>query len=483
MFTFGSSRARYDGVRKLDEPDDETPLMTSTSIGPHSTPGTGRTVLAGVLAVALAVHPVTPLAGQAATGPTTKASAERAAATLTLDEVYDMARTRNPLLRASTAMAEAAATRVDAAGTLPDPTLQVGIMNFGVPGFETDMPMSMAPALSAMQRVPFPGKLGLSREIAGYSREMARTGSSETWWTVRAKAAAAFYGIYEVERKLAVLRKTRALLVDLEQVARSMYGTGSGRQSDVLRANVEIARMDAEIRRMEAMRTAAAARLNAVLDRPADMAVPQVRYPAAPGATPPADTLLRWAESSRPALARFRLGVEQAETRQELARRQVWPDFSLGLQYGQRPSDAGAVRMGSVMLGFSVPIHAGSRQLRLRDEAAAMQRMAEAELDRTRAEVDARIKELEAELDRARSLVALYRTDVLPQAEANVESALSSYRVGAVDFMTLVDAQMAVNRFRQELFTLLADYGRAVAEMETTIGRELPATTALVEDR
>lgn len=434
-----------------------------------------------------AVLLATPLAAQdgvVRSAPGGPSSVRADVAPLTLDEAYALARVRNPMIRAAASVADAAATRVDAAGTLPDPMLQVGLMNFGLPGFETDMPMSMAPALSAMQMVPFPGKLGLSEEIASFSTEMARAGADEAWWDIRARAARAFYGIYEVERKLAVARETRGLLVDFEQVARALYGAGTGRQSDVLRANVEIARMDAEIRRMEAMRTAAAARLNAVLDRPADTPVPAVSYAALPGTTPAGDTLRAWAEASRPALARSRLGVEQAETRQDLARKQIWPDFTVGLQYGQRPSSTGSVRMGSVMLGFSLPVHAGSRQLRVRDEAAAMQRMAEARLDETRAGVDARIGELEAELERARSLVALYRTDVLPQAEANVASSLASYRVGAVDFMTLVDAQMAVNRFRQELYALLADYGRAVAEMEATIGRELPATTpVLAEDR
>jgi outer membrane protein TolC len=62
---------------------------------------------------------------------------------------------------------------------------------------------------------------------------------------------------------------------------------------------------------------------------------------------------------------------------------------------------------------------------------------------------------------------------VLPQAEATVASALSSYRVGKVDFMTLLDDQMTVNQYRQELFGLEADEGKAWAELEMLTGREL----------
>ncbi|MEJ2219169.1 MAG: TolC family protein, partial [Gemmatimonadota bacterium] len=221
-----------------------------------------------------------------------------------------------------------------------------------------------------------------------------------------------------------------------------------GRQSDVLRANVEVARMDAEIHRMVAMRKVAAAKLNAVLDRPADTPVAATVLPPLPDTTPGQETLRAWAEETRPLLQRSRTGVEQAGTRVDLARKQIWPDFTVGVQYGQRDAAGGTVRMGSALLGFSIPLFAKSRQLRLRDEAAAMKAMAEARLTSDRAQVDARIGELLAELERDRTLVALYRAEILPEADANVESALSSYRVGAVDFMTLVDAQMTANSYK-----------------------------------
>jgi outer membrane protein TolC len=84
-------------------------------------------------------------------------------------------------------------------------------------------------------------------------------------------------------------------------------------------------------------------------------------------------------------------------------------------------------------------------------------------------------------LTRARNLARLYVTTVLPQAEASVASALAAYRVGQVDFMTLLDNRMTVNSYRQELVALQAEEGRAWAEMEMLVGRELfdPNTVSL----
>jgi outer membrane protein TolC len=280
------------------------------------------------------------------------------------------------------------------------------------------------------------------------------------------------------------MRETLVLLEDFGEVAKAMYGAGEGRQSDVLRANVEVARMDAEIRRMEAMRKGAAARLNGILNRPADTPVPTPALPPLPAGVPSVDTLRAWAAQDRPMLERGRLGVEQAGTRRALARKELWPDFAVGVQYGQRPGDMGTERMASAMVGFSLPIFASRRQLRMRDEAAAMDQMARADLAEMQAKVDARLGELLADLERDRTLVGLYRAEVLPQARANVESAFSSYRVGAVDFMTLVDARMTVNTYEQEFHALVADYGRAISELEMNVGRELPRfATTLVEER
>jgi outer membrane protein, heavy metal efflux system len=130
-------------------------------------------------------------------------------------------------------------------------------------------------------------------------------------------------------------------------------------------------------------------------------------------------------------------------------------------------------RMGSLMIGASIPLFARDRQYQMRNEAEAMKAMAQADLNAMRAETRGKIGEAYAALARARDLARLYRTTVLPQTEATMASALSSYRVGKVDFMTLLDNQMNANEYRQELFGLEADEGKAWAELEMLTGRVL----------
>jgi outer membrane protein TolC len=118
--------------------------------------------------------------------------------------------------------------------------------------------------------------------------------------------------------------------------------------------------------------------------------------------------------------------------------------------------------------------------MKVRDEAAAMESAARARFEHAFAVVDAQIGAGLADLEQNRTLIRLYREEILPQARATVESSLSSYRVGAVDFMTLLDAQMALNRFEGEYFGLVAAYGSTIARLEMTIGRDLPVTDELL---
>lgn len=399
---------------------------------------------------------------------------------LRLRTAIELAREQSPRLRAAQEMVEAIRAREPGAGLLPDPTLMVGVANLAIPEFSATMPASMAPTFQAAQRIPLAGKLSLRSEMAEQTTGIAQAAAEETWWEVRTEVASAFYQIYQLDEQIRVMQETLGLLGDFQAVARSMYESGMGRQADVLRANVEIARMEAEIERMVSMRAGAAFRLNALLDRPAETPVSATILDPLPASVPDQETLRSWALGTRPALAGLQWEVERAGTGRSLAEKAIWPDLTVGLQYGLGRMGGDLKSMGGASVGFSIPIYAGKRQFKARDEAAAMESVAEARFDQRLAMVDSRIGENLADLSQARTLIGLYREQILPQARATVQSSLSSYRVGAVDFMTLVDAQMALNRFQGEYFGLLASYGTGVARLEMTIGRDLPVTDELL---
>jgi outer membrane protein TolC len=175
------------------------------------------------------------------------------------------------------------------------------------------------------------------------------------------------------------------------------------------------------------------------------------------------------AAEHRPALQAAYERARAAEAGYRAARRELYPDLMVSLAYLQRPAFDD---MATVMFGFSIPLWAGARQLSMRREMAAMQASEEAMARDLYNETYAELTEMRAEAERARQLGDLYASSVLPQARAAVEAALSAYRVGRVNYMTLVESEMTVNRYEIEQVRLAARYQQAVAQIEALLGRE-----------
>lgn len=388
--------------------------------------------------------------------------------TLTVAEALRIALAANPMLLAARSGASAAVARIGPAGALPDPQLQVALMNREAGNFgSTADPMTMN-QVQLMQMLPWPGKLGGARRAARHAAAAANADANEQQQMLVARVRMAYYDVAFADRALDVMARTQGLLRDFLEVSTTMYAVGSAGQQDVLRAQVEVARMGEEITRMSQERLAGAARLNALLGRDASVAIGALELPEAPeDDLPPAASLITRALAQRPALQAGAERVAAAEASVTAARRELFPDVSIGVAYQQRPQFPAMV---SLMLGINVPIFAGARQLPMRREAAAMRDMSQAELLDLRNETVARIVETRARAEQDRRLVRLYRGTILPQARAAVQAALAGYRVGRVTFMTLVDDQMTVNRYETETLRLLADFHQAMGELDALVG-------------
>ncbi len=397
----------------------------------------------------------------------------RAEPTVHLGDLYLQVEQANPRTAVAKSLVAAARARVPGATRPPDPQVQLGFMNYMVPSLAPMATLGMR-QVQVMQMLPLGGKLALSGRVAESQAAAAEERSHEIAWELRNETAMSFYDLYATDRKLDVMRETVRLLQEIEKTAAAMYRVGEGRQADVLRAQVEIARMVEDTLRMQAMRQGMMAKLNALRDRPTDTSIGDPALPLFPDSVPSRTALDTLALAQRPMIRAGLEEVRAADASARLARKEIWPDLQVGAQYAQRGGDMGGTeRMGSLMIGASIPIFARSRQYRMRDETAAMRQMAEADVAQMRADTRGQIGEAYANLSRARNLARLYRTTVLPQAEATVASSLAAYRVGSVDFMTLLDNQMTVNQYRQELYALDAEQGKAWAELEMLSGRVL----------
>ena len=394
--------------------------------------------------------------------------------TLRMAEVVAEARQANPGLMAARNQAEAARQRVAPAGALPDPMLSFGFMNRPVGGLtRTDVQMTMN-TVQLSQRFPWPGARGFSGARQAHLAVADAFEADELEGSLIARVKTAYYRVAYMDRAIAILLGTRGLLQDFLEVAEARYTVGTGVQQDVLQAQVAIAQTSVDLTVMEQDRLALAARFNSLLGRPATTAVGALELPDSRDGLPSVEEMLGVAAANRPAFEAARRRALAAESAYGLADRSRYPDITVTIAYGQRPAFAD---LATLMVGVDLPVFSGSKQSRVRDEMLALQSVEAAREVDLYNETHAQLAELRARAERARTLSELYRTSILPQASAAVESSLSAYRVGSVDYMTLLSNQMTVNRFLVERVRLAAEHAQTLAEIDALLGAnrgELP---------
>jgi outer membrane protein TolC len=410
-----------------------------------------------VLSALMAVHAV-PGISQTTAGP------------LPVDEAVSLAREANPVLRAARLRADVAAERVPQAGALPDPILGFTLMNRQIKDFGSTAEPMLQNRFEFSQRLPWPGKLGFSEDRREFLASAGALDADETEQGLIARVKAVYYRIAFMDRALLIMEDTRELLREFLEVSSTLYAVGQGLQQDVLQAQVAVASMTEDITVVEQDRLATAARLNALLGRGATVQIGELELPLPGGEIPSVEALMALADEQRPGLQAARERARAAEAGYRASRRAIYPDFTVGVAYSQRPQFNDWL---SFRVGISVPLWAGKSHTPFRREMAAMQAEEEARAIDLYNETFASIAERRAEAERSRRLLSLYATSVLPQARAAVESALSAYRVGKVDFMTLVQNELTVNRFEIESVRLAADYQRALAELEALVASDL----------
>jgi len=414
-----------------------------------------------------------------------------------LDALVAEAEANNPKILAARRAAEAAIARVPQAGAPPDPMLAAGVMNLPIsmPSLAADRMTMASVGLGAV--LPFPGKLGLRQEIARLQAEAAEREAERVRRRVVADVKAAYYEIYFLDRALDVTERNEALVADFARLTSVRYGVGQGTQPDVLKAQVERTGLEDRLVQLRQQRVSALARLNALLGRPTGAPLPETELPelvraaasvysaaAAPtfastavdreegatvGGRSVAD-LQQLALEHNPMIQAHRRRIEAQRRAVALAGKAKLPDVQVSAGYGYR---AGAGDVLSFNVSVPVPIFAARKQDRHVDEAAATLAEYEAQYDGIVNELNAEIARFVADIERARSQLVLLRDGILPQARASLASATSAYRVGSVDFLTLLDAQVKLYRHELDHHRLLADFAMNVAALERAVGTEV----------
>ena len=216
------------------------------------------------------------------------------------------------------------------------------------------------------------------------------------------------------------------------------------------------------------------ANLNYLLYRPGTTSVGIIADFTLPEVAQTVEELNQTALEKRPQIKSLLSLTNKARASHHLAEKEFYPDFNLSFEYMFREesmNDPG-YDMFTIGVTFNLPFQQEKRRAMLA-ESTAETGMAAEELNALKNSISYAINDTLAQMDRRRKLVELYKGGIIPQAEQSLESAVISYRVNKVDFLTLLDGRMNLFNYERELYESQAEYMMKLTQLEAVVGMEL----------
>lgn len=395
---------------------------------------------------------------------------------LPLSWCVERARSANPTLAVQQAAADAARERIVPAGALEDPRFSYQASNVPVHELDFDSTPMSGHQLGLNQRIPFPGLLGSREDAARAGSRAAEAMVTDRELRVAAAVEQAFAELAFAQRAVDITARNEELLRQLARIAESKYSVGSGLQQDVVRAQLELTRTLNEQLGRRAAEARSEAALAALLDLPPEVPLPRTAELEAGAPLPGLPAVLSRLEETSPHLRALRQREEEAERMRRAAELEGYPDFDLGIGYRIRETTMGDPVDGDDFLQAGVtirlPLHRARWRARVA-ESEALWRRARSEYRQGLAALRQAVRTRFADLERADAEVALLESGLVPQARQSLSSSRSAYEVDAVDFLSLVDAQVRLFESELRLERARADRHIAFAGLEAESGQVL----------
>jgi outer membrane protein TolC len=384
-----------------------------------------------------------------------------------VDPLVQEAMERNPKILAARERHAALKEKIPQAGALEDPMLGFGVVNLPN-NFDFNQEDMTMKEISVSQKFPFPGKRGLSEEVAAKEAEAGASEVDDIANQVVRDVKTTFYDLSHVYRAMEVTQRNKSLLEELAKITRTRYSLGQGIQEDVIRNQVEISKMVDDLIMLEQKKRALAAKLNYLLNRPQKSPVGQPAELDFSRVAFSIEELQQQAIEDNPMLKALKQEIAARRKNVELAKRDYLPDFSLKFAYGQRED---RLDMYTGMIEMSLPIFIQSKQERKVAEGYAEVRSAQAKYDSAQNEILYMIADMGSMVQRLERKNELYRTGIIPQARLQIDTAMSAYMVNKADIMTLLDSRMKLYRYELEYHDALTEYEKSLAALEAVVGK------------
>ena len=373
---------------------------------------------------------------------------------LRLADVIALAHTHRAEILAAKARARGAAERPAIVSALEDPLVLASIDHLPFKGGGAEW------SFVVQQSFPLSGVRGYRERAARAGADGVAADANRIELDIELQATAAFLMVREQRQTAKILAEQRSLAQQVVTAATAHYASGHGSQSEVRRAEIEVARLAGEIEANAAEVRAAVAMLDTSIGRDPELAVGELAAPPTDG-PPKSGDAVDAAMRYRPELRAGRAEIERA--RSEIAVMDAMYRPMAMVQTG--PSYTMADGMGwMVMVGVSVPLWRDKLRAGV-DEASAMTDMAEQDLLAMQRMIAGDAVVARERVIAARTRWLTLRDEIVPRARATIEATLADYANGQLPLVSVLEVAQALRTAEMDQVVAERELGLASARL------------------
>ncbi|PHS18964.1 MAG: transporter [Kangiella sp.] len=423
---------------------------------------------------------------------------------LTLKQAVQSAIQYDPWLTVNKHQQDSLESMSVATGTLPDPKISLGIANIAAETFDFDQEMMTQFKVGISQTMPRGDSLNIKKQQIKLlaSEYPFQRENRKAQMTVM--AGQLWLETYKAQQSIALIEKDRALFEQLADIAQASYASAIGktRQQDIIRAQLELTRLDDRLTMLKQQKETNLQELSEWLNGSfvnrysngigySSITDPMTDYKHHAGkpsfmvdeALPVIKMLkedLYLSEKSlrpeflyqyfvtHPMVLAVDQRIKASDSGVKLAQQSYKPEWGFNASYGYRADDVlGRERadLFSIGVSFDIPLFTGNKQDKKVQSAISKSAAVKTKKWMTVRKLIASFETARVQLVRLTERQTLYQTRLLPQMHDQAEASLTAYTNDDGDFSEVIRSRIAVLNTAIDLLGINVERQKTIVQL------------------
>jgi outer membrane protein TolC len=318
---------------------------------------------------------------------------------------------------------------------------------------------------SVSQLLPFPGKLSLKQKIARCESEVSEQELNSKIREIIAITKKFYWSYWMADKMIDIYKENIDLMKGFADAAKTQYTIGKVPQTDLLKANIELAEMEKMLIMLEQEKISVMAELNTLLNQKPGTMLGKPQQPSPKEIEYTYEVLEKMTIRNSPEIKARELLCERNTLTVNLSKIEWYPDIMTGIKISNKDNT-------SFMVQISLPLYY-KKQNSIIEKMKKEKEMAEWALESIKINTLKELRQLWTKYESLIKSVRIYETNIIPLSKQALEITAAGYSAGKNNFLDLLDSQKRYLEYNINYYKLLAEKEIILSEVERVTGIEM----------